>query len=143
MLKNLIFATLLFYIPFQTFQTARIFFTKQNIFRYTHGYVYYLNSLAYKKYSGDFDNFVISNRYGDSQKAFSFYTKGANNNASFKQFNNDEMEYDTIYIGLSEEFETTGKKGGNRVNFELMEKYPLWDPPVSEYGNELWVGYKK
>jgi hypothetical protein len=133
--KKLLLAALLTFASFQTLYSFRYFSNRQQDFRYTNGYIFYLNHEIYEKYRSDYKKIMISDRYGDSETAFYFYNQ-KKENISFGTFEleDENISNDTLFIGLSGEFPE---------NYAVIEKHQLWNPPVSDFGEELWAGYKE
>lgn len=116
---------------------------RQRDIRYTHGYAYFTISEFVKNYSAEFSIVHITDRLGPSRQAMDFYLpRTLSTEIEYSVFNRDTIDKQKLYIGLSGEFERTTEKN-IKVQDEIvvLDKVKLWDAPVTDYGEQIWVGY--
>ncbi len=93
-------------------------------------------------------NFIVTTKFGPTDKMIPFYLGGSHDNLSFRQINfkSETPTPNTYYLGLSGEFVGKGRdleEATPPAGIEVITKITGEDEPVFEYGKNIWIGFTK
>ncbi|HEX6977560.1 MAG TPA: hypothetical protein VF185_04405 [Patescibacteria group bacterium] len=148
-LKNkipLLLVSLLFALSIFSYYTT--FYFSPQTYQKPESYLYEeISKWLYNNYDPS-KTYIITNKFGPTDKMVSFYLQKTYSNVNFEEFDLSEKipQKNTYYVGLEGEFVGHGKNLEQRTlpeHLNIVDKITGQEEPVFEYGKEIWIGLYK